>query len=72
MFEDSPSSSPIKRGGLFTGQQSPFTRRAFTTFSKTTLSFNDHGAFQLLFENIVLNPLQSANLQCYQHQGTTF
>jgi hypothetical protein len=46
-FEESPSSSPIKKGALFSGQQSPFTHRAFTTFNKTTLSFHDPGVFQL-------------------------
>jgi len=34
--EDSPSSSPMKKGRLYSGQQSPFSRPANTSFSKTT------------------------------------
>jgi len=43
---DSPTSSPMKKRAVFSQKQSPFTRRANTAFSKTTLSFNDIGAFQ--------------------------
>jgi len=43
---DSPTSSPMKMRAVFSQKQSPFSRRANTGFSKTTLSFNDMGAFQ--------------------------
>jgi hypothetical protein len=40
---DSPRASPIKRGQLFHGQQSPFTRRPNTGITKMNLNFHDIG-----------------------------
>ena len=42
---DSPRTSPIKKGQLFRGQQSPFTRRPNTGFTKINLNFHDIGEF---------------------------